>query len=98
MSSRTPSLTAMAAATVHERSAGRLVLGIGTGPAVPGALDRLRNLILAIRRLLAGEAVEPDGRTLRLSLIPEDPDADLDVGPWAHARCAWRGRSRTACC
>jgi alkanesulfonate monooxygenase SsuD/methylene tetrahydromethanopterin reductase-like flavin-dependent oxidoreductase (luciferase family) len=73
MSSRTPPLTAMAAATVHERSGGRLVLGIGTGPAVPGALDRLRNLILAIRRLLAGEAVELDGRTLRLSLIPEDP-------------------------
>ncbi len=63
----------MAAATVQERSAGRLVLGIGTGPAVPGALDRLRNLVLTIRRLLAGEAVESEGRTLRLSLIPEDP-------------------------
>ncbi len=73
MSSRTPALTAMAAATVQERSAGRLVLGIGTGPAVPGALDRLRDLIRTIRRLLAGEAVESDGRTLRLSLIPEDP-------------------------
>jgi alkanesulfonate monooxygenase SsuD/methylene tetrahydromethanopterin reductase-like flavin-dependent oxidoreductase (luciferase family) len=73
MSSRTPSLTAMAAATVHERSAGRLVLGIGTGPARPGVLDRLRTLVLTIRRLLAGEAVESEGRTLRLSLIPEDP-------------------------
>jgi len=63
----------MAAATVHERSAGRLVLGIGTGPAVPGALDRLRNLILTIRRLLAGEGVGSDGGRLRLSLVPEDP-------------------------
>jgi alkanesulfonate monooxygenase SsuD/methylene tetrahydromethanopterin reductase-like flavin-dependent oxidoreductase (luciferase family) len=73
IASRAPALTAMAAATVQERSGGRLVLGIGTGPAVPGALDRLRNLIRTIRRLLAGEAVESDGRTLHLSLVPEDP-------------------------
>lgn len=73
MSSRTPILTAMAAATVQERSAGRLVLGIGTGPAVPGALDRLKHIVITIRRLLAGGSVEAGGRTLRLSLIPEDP-------------------------
>ena len=73
MSSRTPSLTAMAAATVQERSWGRLVLGIGTGPAVPGALDRLRDLVLKIRRLLAGEVVQVDGQTLSLSLVPDVP-------------------------
>ncbi|MGZ5298421.1 MAG: LLM class flavin-dependent oxidoreductase [Actinomycetota bacterium] len=73
MSSRTPLLTAMAAAAVHERSLGRLVLGIGTGPAVPGALDRLRELVVTLRRLLAGDPVEIGGRVLRLSLVPEDP-------------------------
>ena len=73
MSSRTPSFTAMAAATVHERSRGRLVLGIGTGRPCPGALDRLRELLLTLRRLLAGDAVEVDGRTARLSLVPADP-------------------------
>ncbi len=31
MRSRTPLLTAMGAATVHERSGGRLILGLGTG-------------------------------------------------------------------
>lgn len=72
MSSRTPLLTAMAAAAVHERSLGRLVLGIGTGPAVPGALGRLRELIATLRRLLAGEPVEVDGRTAQLSLVPDE--------------------------
>ena len=52
MGSRTPMLTAMAAATVHERSGGRVILGLGTGPAVPGALDRLRELVATLRRLL----------------------------------------------
>ena len=73
MSSRTPSLTAMAATSVQERSSGRLVLGVGTGPADPGALDRLRDLVLSLRRLLAGDIVEADGGTLSLSLIPEVP-------------------------
>jgi alkanesulfonate monooxygenase SsuD/methylene tetrahydromethanopterin reductase-like flavin-dependent oxidoreductase (luciferase family) len=73
MTSRTPMMTAMAAAAVYERSLGRLVLGVGTGPAVPGALDRLRELIATLRRLLAGEPVDIEGRTLRLSLVPDDP-------------------------
>ncbi len=63
--------TAMAAATLQERSGGRFVLGLGTGPAVPGALDRLRDLVAALRGLLAGERVELDGRALRLSAPPE---------------------------
>ncbi len=73
MSSRTPLLTAMAAATVQERSFGRLVLGLGTGPAVPGALERLREVVATIRRLLSGEPVDVGERTTRLSLVPDDP-------------------------
>ena len=71
MHARTTMLTAMAAASVQERSGGRLVLGLGTGPAVPGALDRLRDTVAALRGLLAGDPVEVDGRTIRLSLVPE---------------------------
>jgi alkanesulfonate monooxygenase SsuD/methylene tetrahydromethanopterin reductase-like flavin-dependent oxidoreductase (luciferase family) len=73
MTSRTPTLTAMAAAAVHERSMGRLVLGIGTGRAVPGALDRLREMVATLRRLFAGDAVEIEGQVSRLSLVLEDP-------------------------
>jgi alkanesulfonate monooxygenase SsuD/methylene tetrahydromethanopterin reductase-like flavin-dependent oxidoreductase (luciferase family) len=73
MSSRTPFLTAMSAAAVQERSLGRLVLGIGTGPARPGALDRLRELVATLRRLLAGDPVEAGERTMRLSLVPDEP-------------------------
>lgn len=68
MGGRRPVLTAMGAATVHERSEGRAVLGLGTGPAVPGALARLEALVGALRALFAGEAAELDGERLRLSL------------------------------
>jgi 5,10-methylenetetrahydromethanopterin reductase len=73
MTARTPMLTAMAAATVQERSGGRLVLGLGTGPAVPGALDRLRTLIGQLRELFRGERVEIDGQVRELSLVAERP-------------------------
>ena len=53
MGARTARLAAMAAATVQERSAGRLVLGVGTGGSKPGALDRLRAYVTEIRELLA---------------------------------------------
>jgi alkanesulfonate monooxygenase SsuD/methylene tetrahydromethanopterin reductase-like flavin-dependent oxidoreductase (luciferase family) len=52
MPSRTIALTAMAAATVHERSGGRAILGIGTGPARPGALDALRDAVTELRSRL----------------------------------------------
>jgi 5,10-methylenetetrahydromethanopterin reductase len=55
MGSRSPTLTAMAAATVQERSGGRAILGLGTGAAVPGALDRLRALVGELRRLFEHE-------------------------------------------
>jgi 5,10-methylenetetrahydromethanopterin reductase len=70
MRSRTPRLTAMAAATVHERSGGRLILGIGTGGSGRGALDALRATVTEIRTLLAGE---PDEEGDRLSLDPGEP-------------------------
>ena len=70
MRSRTPRLTAMAAATVHERSGGRLILGIGTGGSGPGALDALRATASEVRTLLAGEPDEDDDR---LSLDPGSP-------------------------
>jgi alkanesulfonate monooxygenase SsuD/methylene tetrahydromethanopterin reductase-like flavin-dependent oxidoreductase (luciferase family) len=73
MRSRTPLLLAMAAATVHERSGGRLVLGIGTGDAGPGALERLRDLLATLRAMLRGEPVERRGRVLRLSIDPGGP-------------------------
>jgi alkanesulfonate monooxygenase SsuD/methylene tetrahydromethanopterin reductase-like flavin-dependent oxidoreductase (luciferase family) len=73
MTSRLPNVLAMAAATVHERSGGRFVLGLGTGPAIPGALARLGELVRSLRRLFSGEAVELDGRQLRLGLELETP-------------------------
>ena len=98
MSSRTPSLTAMAAATVQERSSGRLVLGIGTGPAVPGALDRLRDLVVMIRRLLAGEVVQVGRSDAQPLPRPGCPGADLDVGARPSRDARGGARSPTACC
>lgn len=70
MTSRETLLTAMGAATVHERSGGRFVLGIGTGAAGRGALERLGEEVRALRALLSGEAVERAGERERLSLDP----------------------------
>ena len=61
MRARTPMLTAMAAATLHERSGGRLILGLGTGDAGPGALDELRETVRTVRRLLGGEELGEEG-------------------------------------
>ncbi len=72
--SRAPRLLAAAAATVEERAGGRFILGIGTGPPDPGALDRLRMTVAMLRTVLAGETVAlPDGSELRLALVPERP-------------------------
>lgn len=67
MRSRTPLLTAMGAATVQERSGGRLVLGLGTGSAGRGALDELRRTVGDVRSLLRGERV---GGQASLALLP----------------------------
>jgi alkanesulfonate monooxygenase SsuD/methylene tetrahydromethanopterin reductase-like flavin-dependent oxidoreductase (luciferase family) len=73
MRSRSPLLLAMAAATVHERSGGRLVLGMGTGDAGRGALDELRALVLELRERLSGGVGERRDRPVRLSLDPGSP-------------------------
>jgi 5,10-methylenetetrahydromethanopterin reductase len=73
MTTRSPLAIAMAATTLQERSGGRFVLGLGTGPAGPGALDRLRELVGALRALLAGERIELDGRVVRLAAPPDPP-------------------------
>lgn len=70
MRSRTPMLTAMGAATVHERSGGRLLLGLGTGAVRRGALEELRELVGTLRSLFRGETAERDGRPMRLALAP----------------------------
>ncbi|MDP9296258.1 MAG: LLM class flavin-dependent oxidoreductase, partial [Actinomycetota bacterium] len=67
--SRAARTTAMAAATVAERSGGRMILGLGTGPARRGALDTLMAYLETVRGLLAGRASE-DGS--RLSLVPPE--------------------------
>jgi alkanesulfonate monooxygenase SsuD/methylene tetrahydromethanopterin reductase-like flavin-dependent oxidoreductase (luciferase family) len=73
--SRRAATTGMAATTVHELSGARLILGLGTGPAAPGALRRLRELVLALRRAFSGEVAETsDGERFRLDLrTPEPP-------------------------
>jgi 5,10-methylenetetrahydromethanopterin reductase len=70
MRSRTALLTAMAAATVHERAGGRSVLGIGTGGAGRGALDELRGYVADVRALLDGGTADRKGRAVRLALAP----------------------------
>ncbi len=71
---RSPSLLAAAAATVHERSGGRLVLGLGTGPSVPGALDRLRRTVVALRAAFAGGSARVDGDRVEVGLaLPSPP-------------------------
>jgi len=64
MTSRIPTLTAMAAATLQERSGGRAILGIGSGRPAPGALDALRTQIEEIRASLR------DGISLRIDPPP----------------------------
>ena len=71
---RSPQLLAQAGATVQDRSNGRLILGIGTGPAVRGALDRLRATVAMLRDAFAGEtATTPEGERFRLALVPASP-------------------------
>jgi alkanesulfonate monooxygenase SsuD/methylene tetrahydromethanopterin reductase-like flavin-dependent oxidoreductase (luciferase family) len=73
MRARTPMLTAMAAATVQERSGGRLLLGLGTGTVRRGALAELRENVQGLRMLLTGGELERTGRRGRLSLLPQVP-------------------------
>jgi 5,10-methylenetetrahydromethanopterin reductase len=68
---RHPAVMASAIATVQEISGGRAMLGIGTGDSAiyninerPRGLAGLRDYILTLRKLLAGESAEFSGRTV----------------------------------
>ena len=80
MPARTARLAAMAAATVQERSGGRHILGVGTGPSGPGALERLRAYVEGIRGLVGGSA---PGAALRLPLAVPVPIWIAALGPRA---------------
>jgi 5,10-methylenetetrahydromethanopterin reductase len=67
MSSRSPLTTAMAAATVHDLSGARVILGIGTGdpqalPRMPagGVLEVTRRYAEVVKRALSGAPVEAE--------------------------------------
>lgn len=68
LAARSPALLAMAAATVQERSNGRLLLGVGTGPAAPGALARLGATVEALRSAFAGGSGTVDGAPVETDL------------------------------
>jgi 5,10-methylenetetrahydromethanopterin reductase len=62
---RSPVATAMAAATVHDLSGGRFVLGIGAGspmrgPGQPRPVSVVRRYVGLVRRILEGQRVKPD--------------------------------------
>ncbi len=65
--SRTPVVSAMGAATVHELSAGRMILGIGAGDQAGrrrygslGSLELVERYVRLVKRLLAGDEVDAD--------------------------------------
>jgi 5,10-methylenetetrahydromethanopterin reductase len=74
MTSRPPTLAAMGAATVHEASGGRFVLGVGAGPARSGAVELVREYLRQVRAALRGEVVSSGGPFpiggFRLSIDP----------------------------
>ena len=80
MPARTARLAAMAAATLQERSGGRHILGVGTGPSAPGALERLRTYVEEIRELVGGSA---PGAAVRLPLPAPVPIWMAALGPKA---------------
>ncbi len=73
---RPPALLAMSAASLHALSGGRFVLGIGTstphiverwmGRTFDRPVDRVREYVEALRRILAGERVTFGGTTVRV--------------------------------
>jgi alkanesulfonate monooxygenase SsuD/methylene tetrahydromethanopterin reductase-like flavin-dependent oxidoreductase (luciferase family) len=82
MTSRAPRVTAMGAATVQERSGGRMILGLGTGAAGAGALDSLAAQIDEVRAVL-GQG--PGDGELSLPLPQPVPVWIAALGPRAVA-------------
>ena len=81
MTSRQVRVTAMGAATVQERSGGRMILGLGAAAARAGALAELARQIEELRTLLAG----PDATGLSLALDRPVPIWIAALGPRAVA-------------
>ena len=85
---RHPGVTAAAAAALDELSCGRVVLGMGAGGgpllslgmAIP-RLDTIRASVVTVRRLLAGEPSEWEGRPLTFGSIRKVPVYLAAYGP-----------------
>ncbi|MEV8344471.1 LLM class flavin-dependent oxidoreductase [Streptomyces niveus] len=78
---RNVALTAMEAATIHRLFPGRAVIGVGhgvqdwmgqTGSRVESPVTLLREHLVALRALLAGERVTTDGRYVKLDGVALD--------------------------
>ena len=74
---RHPAVLAHSFATLDEYSNGRAVLGIGLGDSAvytigekPAKLKRMEETINVLRRLMAGEEVNFDGRDIKVSWPP----------------------------
>src|ERR1700724_980485 len=88
MPARSPTMTAMTAATIDQLSGGRMILGIGSsGPQVAEGwhgqrfgkqLQRTREYVAVMRMALARERVEFHGETLQLPL-PDGPGKALKL-------------------
>lgn len=87
---RNVALTAMEAATLHRLFPGRAILGVGhgvqdwmaqTGSRVESPVTLLREHLLALRALLAGERVTTDGRYVKLDSVALDWPPSTDPAP-----------------
>lgn len=88
MPARSPAMTAMTIATLDGLSGGRVALGLGSsGPQVAegwhgqrfdGQLQRTREYVSIVRRVLAGERLQHDGEAYRLPL-PDGPGVALKL-------------------
>ncbi|MFF2184156.1 LLM class flavin-dependent oxidoreductase [Streptomyces sp. NPDC058155] len=87
---RNVALTAMEAATLHRLFPGRAILGVGhgvqdwmaqTGSRVESPVTLLREHLLALRALLAGERVTTDGRYVKLDAVALDWPPSTDPAP-----------------
>ncbi len=83
---RDPTITASALVTLDELAPGRVRLGIATGDSAawgvgikPARVEELREYILAVRGLLAGETVAYRGRELRGAWKRWTPPTEIPV-------------------
>lgn len=84
--SRDPAVTASALRTLEEIAPGRIAMGIGTGDSAmwgvggkPATVARLREYIVAVKRLVRGEEAAYQGRRFRLRWADAPPPAEIPV-------------------